>query len=121
MKKFKLIISVMGCLVTTPWGADLTEVIEGGVGEAESSVSFLRNEMRSGIEKAESALASVKAHSNNHNHSLAEQYQITQALEALVKAAHELIEVNHSLDVSEANANFIRAQLEAKRSEENDE
>lgn len=36
MKTIKLTLGVMGCLVTTSWGADSTELIEGGVGEAES-------------------------------------------------------------------------------------
>lgn len=120
MKTMKLMIGVICCLVTTSWGADSLQLIEGAVGEAESSVSFFKNEIKSTIVKAEEALGSFKDNFNNPNQSIHVKYQETKALETLARASRELTELHRILEDSKANADRIRALLNTAPNENNE-
>lgn len=120
MKTIKLMIGIIGCLVTTSWGADSILQLEGALGEAESSVTFFRNEIQSTIAKTEGDWVRFKKNFNNPSQSPHELYKKTKTLESLDKRVQEIIGLQRLLMNCEANANSIRMLLETMRSKEND-
>ena len=121
MKKIKLMIVIIGCLVTTSWGADSMLQLEGALGEAESSVSFFRNTIESTIAKAGDDLIRYKENFNNPSQSLPEQYINTKTLESLVNTVQELKELQRLLANCEATAKSIRMLLETARANKNND
>ncbi len=112
MKRLRLIISMVGLFVTTSWGSDSRQLVEGALGEAESSASFFKREIDAKIIVLENAITAFKDFCANPNQTLPNKYLGITALKDLESTAQTLQKLLGFLEESKSSADRFRILLD---------